>query len=317
VPILYSPITTPGLPPEEAPSTRVVIDWAAPDRTVIRLTDCPGGVDVGRDRGGEDMPPVEFVEDMVVDGDGSYPRGVRATPRTILLPIIVHAEDHATWRAIHQHVAKCLSPFSSGGVPRLGQLRYWQPDGSVRHLECAYAGGAEGSGINDRRGLFYRLWAAQFRAFEPWWWGETQSVSWWHDPGTGFFPIMPVELATPSVLGTLSLDVAGDVETGPIWTITGPADGDVSLESVTLDRVLTLDLSGSYALSAGQAVTVDMRRGHQAITGPAGTSWWAARVGTPQMWQLQPGVNDLEISVTGAATGTHVDLTYSPKYLTA
>jgi len=320
MPILYSQLVLP--PPEppvpvEAPAYRIGAQWLAPSGAVLNLTDCPGGLDIGRNRAGEDMPTPAFVEDDLVDGDGSVPRGVRAVPRTYVLPLLVHAEDHTTWRALHQHLLRSLSPWGANGVPQLGRYRVHQVDGTWRELRCAYSGGAEGEGINDRRGLWYRAYAVLLRAFDPWWYGPGHIVSWQESEVGPFFPILPVSLGSGSVLGASDLEVAGDVPTSGVWRITGPADGTATLRSETLDQELVLDLSGAHELAAGQTLTVDMRKGQQSIKGPGGASWWSARVGTPQMWQLRPGVNSVSLTVTGAGPGTLVELTYEPRYLTA
>lgn len=319
MPILMPQLVTPDLEPgtETAPAFRNTAEWITAEGDVLGLVNCPEGIDIGRNRAGEDMPTPGWVEEDLVDGDGSTPVSVRAVPRTYLLPLILHKRDHAAWRALHRQVTRALSPFGPNGAPRLGVLRLWQPDGTWRELRCGYAGGAEGEGLNDRAGLWYRSYVIALRAFDPWWYSSAVTVSWRQASVGPFFPILPVALGSSTVLGSSTLDVDGDVATAGVWTITGPADGEATLRSETLGLELVLDLSGAHELAGGETVTVDMRRGHQAIRGPDGSSWWSARVGTPQMWPLIPGTNELSLTVTGATAATVVEMTYEPRHLTA
>lgn len=302
------------LPPFAIGDTlRVRAVWTGGNGDEIHLTDCPGGVDWLTGRGGGDLPPFEQTEDDVVDGDGSVIRGVRALPRTYLLPLAVKGEDFTAWRALHQRIARSFNPLTGDG-----QLRIQQPDDTSRILTCRYNGGAEGDSIVDPDGRYwYRVWGAKLRAVDPWWYAALSQTIHFGAPGTTpFFPILPLRLSRSQVLGEATLSLDGDVRTWGVWTIHGPADGTAVLRSATLDRSITLDLTGDHALAEGETVTVDMRPGRQGIRGPAGEAWWSARVGVPSMWWLQPGVNDLSLSVAGGDEHTAVDFEYVPRFLT-
>lgn len=305
----------PGTPPALL-RTRIAAIWTPPYGDAITLTDCSGGIDWLTGRSGEDMPPFEWTEDENVDYDGSVIRGVRATPRTLTLPILLKVEGPFTqWRPLHQRFLKALNPLRDDGV-----MTYVMPDGSSRQLFCRYKQGAEGDAIRDPRGLWWRVYATQWRAVDPYWYATTPQTVQWGVPEAGsFFPILPVQLTSSRVIGDATLDLAGDVPTYGVWTITGPAAGVATLRSVTLGRTVSLNLTGAYELGAGESVTVDMRPGRVSITGPDGPddNWWPARAGLPQPFSLEPGLNNLQIAVAGATTATQVTLVYQPKWFSA
>jgi hypothetical protein len=290
--------------------------WTGGNGDEIHLTDCPAGVDVAAGRAGEDMPPFEMIEDDVPDGDGTVVRGVRALPRTYLLPLIVKGAegDYAGFRALQQRLLAAFSPLSGDG-----RLRIQQPDGTSRVLTCRYESGAEGDQIREPGGrLWYRKWAIKLRAHDPWWYAAAaQTVTFTAEAPTGFFPILPAVLTRGQLSGETTLTLEGDVRTWGLWTVHGPARGVTVLRSATLGREFRVDFSGDHALDTGQAATIDMRPGRVGIRGPAGQPWWSARASAPSMWWLQPGVNDVEISVAGGEAGTSVDFTYTPRFLSA
>ena len=292
---------------------RVRAIWTAPSGEDIHLTDCPGGIDWLKGRGGGDMPLFEQLEDDVVDGDGAEIRGVRALPRTYLMPIAVKGEDFDAWRALEQRVLQLFNPLSGDG-----RLTIVQPDDTRRILTCRYAGGAEGDSIVDPGGRYwYRIWALKLRAVDPWWYATEPTTVTFGAPGTlPFFPLLPVHLSRSQVLGEATINLVGHVRTWGVWTIHGPANGPAVLRSETQGRQLTLDLTGEHELAAGQTVTVDMRPGRQGVRGPDGSPWWSARVGNPEMWELQPGTNTIRLEVAGGDTTTRVEFSYTPRYLT-
>jgi hypothetical protein len=305
----------PPPPPGVEIAPRVRAWWTGGNGDKILLTDCPSGLDWLKGRSGEDLPPFEFTEDAMPDGDqpAAILRGVRGAPRVQTLPLVVHSRRFTTFRAVHQRLVRALNPLTGDG-----RLTYLQPDGTERWLTCRYNDGAQGGEIQDPSGFWYRLWPVQFRAVDPWWSSAAPDpLVWGSGSSGGFFPILPVTLTSSNVLGSTTAVVQGDVRTWGVWTITGPANGATILRNVTLDRQVELNLSGTYELEPGDTAIVDMRPGQQRIVGPDGSSWWGARVGVPQMWHLDPGTTAIELSVAGATGATGVQFEYTPRWLTA
>jgi hypothetical protein len=313
VPILFTPTDFPVTAPQVDEGPRLEADWVSPDGTVLRLTDCAGGIDWMRGREGTDLPPFELVEDEVIGGEGSVIRGVRVLPRLVSVPIIMHSGTWARWRALQQTIAQALNPVAGDG-----RLVFRHPDGTVRVLPARYVGGAEGTDLHDPAGLHYRLYPLKLRAVAPYALdADPIRLEWRSGASTGgFFPLHPVRLASSRVLGETNARNTGHVQTSGVWTIHGPADGTAVLRHDGLGRELVLDLSGAEALSEGDSRVVDMRPGLQSIRDQNGQSRWRVRVGTPQMWPLLPGDNPLTLQVGGAETGTRVTFEYTRRWLT-
>lgn len=311
-------VPPPSGPPETGP--RVHAWWTGANGDEVHLTDCSAGIDWTDGRSGEDLPPFTVTEDAMPEGDqpAAVIRGVRAAPRLVTLPILVHAPTNAAFRTRQQRLIRAFNP-----IPGDGRLRYLQPDGTTRVLTARYDSGAEGSGIQDRAGLWWRLWAVQLRAVDPYWSSlEPESLTFGSGAGAGFFPLLPVTLGSSSVLGETTATLAGDVRTWGVWTIHGPANGVTTLRNTTLDRTVTLNLTGAHELDEGETLVVDMHPTRARITAytvaePDGANWFSARVGVPQMWPLEPGDNDIELAVAGATSATSLTFEYTPRWLAA
>ena len=107
--------------------------------------------------------------------------------------------------------------------------------------------------------------------------------------------------------------VAGDEETAPVWSFTGPP---TSAQQVNTIRVENLTTGRSFeftnlGLLSGQ--TLDVATGFQqkrATIGGIDVAWKMAERST--FWQLAPGVNTIAVT-KDAATQTAVTLTYRPR----
>jgi hypothetical protein len=321
MPILAVPdevVVPPSGPPEGGP--RVHAWWTGGNGDEVHLTDCPNGIDWTDGRAGEDLPPFTVTADVMPEGDqpAETIRGVRAAPRTLTLPLLVHAESNAAFRVRQQRLIRAFNPLNGEGT-----LRYLQPDGTTRVIRALYESGAEGDSIRDRVGLWWRLWGVTLTARDPFWSSlAAERLSFGNGAGVGFFPLLPVTLASSAVLGETTATLAGDVRTWGVWTIHGPADGLVTLANVSLGREVKLQLSGAYELAEGETVVVDMHPSRARVTAytaaePDGVNWYGARVGVPQMWPLKPGANDIALSVTGATSATSLEFAYTPRWLAA
>jgi len=303
-------------PPKEEPRTRII--WVSPNGDRVVCTDRDGDVVLGMDRSGEDLPPVGYTEDDVVDGHGTSVRAVRASARTYMLPIVATRATWGSWRAVQQRVARALWCEDNHGRPAPGTLIVEHPDGTSRRCESAYyAGGAEGQEINNHP-VYFRAWALSIRCTDPFPHGEDITVEWGAGEPVPTFPILPLRLGSSRVLGTQTVHNDGDRPTLPVFTVQGPVDGLLTLRSETLGAESVYDLSGAHAVAAGEVVTVDMRRGpSRGVRGPDGSSWWSARVGVPTMWPIVPGMNDLTATADGAVAGQTKILARAPRiYLT-
>jgi hypothetical protein len=307
--LAYAPPPAPGEPPWRPAAT-----WYAANGDTIVLTDCPHGIDWQAGRAGFDMPTYELTADPLLGGDGDTLRGVRAQARDLLVPLLIHnSTSIEEFNALRRRLARALNPDpGNGGGP--GRLAIAQPDGEVRYLDCAYAGGAEGTDVRDTKGVWWRKYALTLRAHDPFWVGAPQPARRWNAPApVPYFPLLPLRLRPSLVLGEGQvLTVAGDVRTWPRWTVRGPFEGIATLRHQGLGQEWSLDLD----LADGDTRVVDTTPGQAYVRDGAGVSKWGELAFGSELWPLLAGPNVIDMIMTGAETGAYVELsTYDPRYL--
>lgn len=190
-----------------------------------------------------------------------------------------------------------------------GRLRALRPDGSAREIECYYQAGFDGE---PGQGWLWDTAVLSLYCPDPFWRdvkAESIPYSYAGAPVSYLSPYLTV--SPSSVLGVTTAHNAGDVEAWPTWTIIGPATAVVATNHSTGE---SFTLTGT--LTAGQVATITTDP--PAVRGPGGANWsnklsWPGAV----LWGLQPGVNDVEFAVAGAAAGTKITLSYVPRYETA
>jgi hypothetical protein len=95
--------------------------------------------------------------------------------------------------------------------------------------------------------------------------------------------------------------VDGDVETFPIWKLTGP-----------FTSVLVRDVARSlqWTLTAnadpGETWTIDCRKGRQGVFDDTGARSRGRLSADAFLWGLEPGVSQVSTTVAGGADGTRV-----------
>src|SRR5690606_24189719 len=99
----------------------------------------------------------------------------------------------------------------------------------------------------------------------------------------------------------------GDVEAWPVWTITGPATS-IELENVTTGKKIEL----SSTLSAGQKRIITTKPGISTVLDENGDNKWSELSDTSALWALEPGLNELVLTVGNSDADTVVEMTYHP-----
>lgn len=310
------PLPEPPPPPPSTTTSRITGTWTAPSGVVIQLADCSTGVDWLAGREGTDMPPFEITEDPVHDGAGSTVRGVRAIPRDVVLPLLVHLDEYGDWRALQEHLTSAFDPQAGDGI-----LTLRQPTGVARNLTGRYRQGMEGADIRDPRGLWYRIYPTVIRGHDPWWYDDTeeQVIRWQTDVVGGLLddPFFPLRLTGASLLGDAVVRLRGTVKADPVWEVDGPAS-TVLFRHVRTGRLFEFDLTTApRTLAGGQTMTIDTNPLRQTVTRSDGVNLYGARVGIPDLWSLDTGDNPIELIVTGGQATTAVRMRYRPRNLIA
>lgn len=299
-------------PPVFVYGERPTFTWDGVDGSTWALGDGSDGSPIILMPGmtGLDMPPVSSFLDATPQLAGARYGGSHADPRPVFLPLYVEGGSRAAAVDVRRAFLNSLAPFSG----QAGTLTVAEPDGTRRHLDCRYVGGAEGSEGTDESGLHWITYGINLIADDqPFWYGDPITPpSWSASTPPAFFPLraFPFVVGSSQVLGATSVFNAGDVDAYPVWTLNGPATG----LTLTLGaRTLAL----THTITAGQQIIVDTHPRAETIVDQTGASLWAGVAAGYDLWPLPPGVSPITITVTGTGTGTNLSMTYSPLYLKA
>lgn len=252
-------------------------------------------------------PPAELLADVVPGQPGERLREARHGPREFVLPIRLSATSDAQLRTDLRALVAKMDPTRGDGA-----VRVTAPSGDVREITCRYAAGLDvDETLGDTSTPTDQLAAVVFRASDPYWYATSDTIT---EYTTGaqatFFPIFPVRLNASEVWADAQVDNTGDLETWPVWDITGPGQ-TISLRNLTTNK--KLDLSG-VVLGSGEVATVDTRPGHKTAAKQDGSNLFPNLVGS--LWPLRRGNNAVRIEMSGATTASKVRLARKHRWLT-
>lgn len=289
-----------------------IISWVEPDGTEVVL-----GVSWGVE--GRFMPPVKIEEDEVPGWHGAVARQVKAGVREFTLPLWigshpltgVHFADESALREGMRDIVSRMNPMRGAG-----RVRVQSPVGDSREIVCRYVGGLEMSeSLGDNTGLTAQKAAVTFRAHEPFWTTVSDVV---HEFDVGvipsFFPIFPIRLTSSEVFADTTIDNAGDVETWPVWELTGPGELIV-LRNLTTGKKIDLSNDGGFELGIGESLTIDTRQGKKTLTSGDGESQFSKMSNDSSLWPLVRGQNAVRLEMTGSNTQSLLSLRFKPRFL--
>lgn len=285
---------------------RDTLAWVAADGTVETLTggaqhEVPAGV---RGRG---MPPISLISEAVPSQPGEQYRDARYGVREVDVPIILRATSQVAMQAELRRLARLLDPTQGDG-----KLRVTAVDGAQRELTCRYAGGFERDESKGPAGPAFQKAVWIFRAFDPFWYDVTTNVeSWTTGTPATFFPFFPLRLSGSAVFADTTITNDGDVESWPIWTITGPGTAPI-LRNLTTDSVIDLT---PLSLAAGETVQIDTTPGVKTVQRDDGTNEYGSMTADSDLWSLERGVNAIRLEMSTPTTDSEFQLSYRRRYL--
>lgn len=255
------------------------------------------------------MPPIRRVHQAVADVPGTRLMALEHDMRSFDLPIAIRGGSEEELRAL-------MRAWRQRFDPRRGdsQLIVTTLDGLLLALTCRYAQGLEvDESSQSGRSAGFQPAVLTFEADDPYWYdvGE-QTQSWvvggtiptWFQSGN----ILPIVLGASSLSGETTLDVGGEVQTWPIWTIAGPASGIV-VANLTTGQTF----GWGSTLVDTDVLTVDTRPGIKQVLLNGGPAQDALT--SYDLWPLVTGANDVQVSVSGATAGSQVSVSWHNAYL--
>lgn len=253
------------------------------------------------------MAPASYETAPVPVGHGSILRGSRLDERELFVPFLVDPGSAAEYDAELERLTRLVSPLDTRPL----WLRV-QPLGrdEWREIQVRYAGGLDGTGELYRGD--YGTIGLRLRALDALWSGPEETITQTVTAGSkpfvsatvNFFPVM---LADASVDGVLSLYVAGDAPTYPVWTVTPPG------EDLTINHSSGAGLFLSGALA--ETITLDMRTRELTSASMPNGELWDRVSPTSRTFALTPGTNTVEFSMVNATAASLVHVTYRPQFL--
>lgn len=311
MPVLVKPLAGPGPRlSEPVPLGLTYIDpdglawaWGDPRQNVF-ATACAGIA----------SPPVSLTSIGLPSG-GAIPQSYNAAVRPIIIGLrMYHDTDQLAFLALQDQLARSLWT-ARGGSPAPGTLVVARPDGTSRQVAVyCNAGADQGDDDSTKSGLTWSTYTITLQALDPFFEdGDSTELSFGSNSAAGVPPMPPIVLAPATLLGDNSVTNSGDADSFPIWTIHGP--GQPTISNLTTGRTFGLDVT----LGSGETVVVDTRPTLQSAVDQVGADRWGDLVkSSPRdLWPLLPGVNNLNLSISGSGAGSKITLSYTRRWLRA
>ena len=190
-----------------------------------------------------------------------------------------------------------------------GTLIIQRPDGTSRQTLVYTTSGLDTPEVGLNNMTVYTL---TLQTPDPYWSDSTpQQILFSISNATGILPLLPIRLASSSVIGNAQIINSGNAISYPTWTITGP--GTPTIKNLTTGRTWSLNAS----IAAGNVVQVSTKPGTQmAVNVTAGTNIWDSLVlsSLRDLWGLVGGINNINIAMAGSSIATSVGLQWTNRW---
>lgn len=274
--------------------------------------DADGGsttLEVQWDVSGRFAPKPSFEEDGVPGQPGMRFRAVRHELREFVLLVDVVGSSESDLRTQVRDLVAKMDPTRGPG-----KVRITAPGGDQREISCFYAAGLDlDEKLGSSSGLYSESAPIVFRAHDPYWYAISDVVADFAiETAPVFFPIFPLRLTASEIAVDTTVTNSGDVETWPVWTITGPGSG-IALHNLTTGKAITMP---GVTLTNGESIEIDTRPGAKTVLRNDGTNMWPYLSTTSSLWPLVRGSNAVRLEMTGAVVGvSKLRISHRPRYL--
>jgi phage-related protein len=224
------------------------------------------------------LPPVSIRLDEGVS-DGGYYVSSRRLPRDIDIPITIIGEDRDDVEDKFRRLAKLLSDRT--GATRIS-VTY--PDSSEWYIDGYYMSGGNVTYGNNATSEFATL-GISFRCPSPYWTKDSVTTD------------------TYTTLGAKTITNSGDINSYPVWTITGPAV-NVSFTSPTGESWTYL-----ASITSGQVRIIDTFE--KTVVDGAGVNKYSELGATPNLFAIPSGTPIINIA-GGSLTGS-IQVQFKPR----
>ncbi|WP_443095026.1 phage distal tail protein [Rothia koreensis] len=256
------------------------------------------------------IAPVEHELSSIPSGHGALLRHTRLTERELFFPVFVYGDSYEQVDKRRDALFSLVDPVK-GPVRVSVQSRTRNSD--VRWVDAVYSEGLDGDYGTDFGGCYQHI-GLTLKVPSAFWSADPVSRLFQIKPGVKPFiskssEFFPVILSSSSVAGVFAIRVDGDKPVWPIFTVTGPGS-DLTIEA----NGKRIKYEGD--IKVGRRITFDTAAGDvYDKNNPNGELWNRVSLDT-DFFQLEPGVNQVKVTFTGATEASLLELTYKPQYLT-
>jgi hypothetical protein len=293
-----------------APPTPLQIDYIDPDGNDWNLSDfsmAKGYICAGIT--GIEGLSVSMQTVPLLDGT-AVPNIYIPQPGTITIAILVERPVGGTENDYYTLLDRIVRAFINrrNEIPVPSSLIVQRPNGNSRQIQVYQT-----SGLNTPEvGIHNSLYTFTLQTPDPYWSDLTpQSLTFSVSSVSGILPLLPVQLASSSVIGNATIPNNGTAIAYPIWTITGP--GTPTMQNLTTGRKWSLNTS----IPGGQVVQVTTKPGSQAVVNvTTGVSIWDQLVlsSLRDLWGFVGGNNNINIAMPGSTIATSVSLSWTSRW---
>lgn len=257
---------------------------------------------------GRYLPPTQQVEEQVALQPGARLRYAQDKTREISLNLLMRDTTAAGLRALMRLWVNRFHHLKGDA-----KLRFTSPVGDEREITVRYEGGFEVPETKSTNPIgTWQTMIVTFRAVDPYF-TDITDTSTVYSGGTPrlFFPIMPLWLSADSVSVTANINNDGDIETWPVWEITGPGTS-IRIRNLTTNKSIFLE---GLNVLAGEKITIDTRPGKKTVLDNAGNNKFSSLSAESKLFSLEPGINQVNIEVGGTISISQVALNYRRRWL--
>lgn len=278
-----------------------------------RALDGSLGVSVPLGSRGMSFPSITPNGDKLPYAPGVALRRVSTAPGVLDLPLILRAATSAALDTIMDNIRGWILPGTErNATPDTVYIRVTRDDGAVREIEgvARLSEGDDSAGGPILQRAILSLYCHEA------YWRDVTATTVTFTSGTGvrsWFPYWPYDLTPSAIFSEETITNSGQIETWPVWTITGPGS-DPTVTNLTTGE--TLVLSG-LTLAAGDVVTIDTSESGataKTITDANGVNLWPYATTASALWPLEVGANVVRVELDGATGASSVELSYRRRW---
>lgn len=260
---------------------------------------------------GLEAPVWSFDSFAWPSADGVQFGPAKAT-RNPIVPVFLWADSHAQMRALKAELVAALRP-TRGAGRLVSSDGLGEDSGAQRYCSAIYRGGLEGAGVDMGRNWW--RFTLKFEASDPNFYNLEPTVATWTGrPGVPYFPRkFPYVLAPYGVIVGAPLELDGDTESWPTYTLSGPWARvrfirDSTGESWEVSR-------GSDYVTETLTMNTDPRQplGPRTVDGQNRYSWLSTKY--QDLFPLSPG-DTVSVEADGVTSETLFTLTVVPAWST-